>query len=149
VDVKELFKSVETVLVIDWPSREVPETLARAGFQVVVRGGPGPEDFSLYELNDGEVVARHIGRPPDRADLIYSYRPLSELPAIITDAKRLQAKTVWTQSGFSAPGIKDARGCWVSEQELQSARSLVQSAGLNFITEPYVGDVAREVGRSS
>jgi hypothetical protein len=58
--------------VIDWPSREVPETLARAGFHVVVRGGPGPEDYLAYELdssrnlaqNPDEVVVRHIGRAP-------------------------------------------------------------------------------------
>jgi predicted CoA-binding protein len=95
---KEMFQSVETVLLIDWPSQEVPEMLARAGFHVVVRGGPGPEDFSAYELNNGAVVARHVGRPPERADLIYSYRPLSELPEIVATAKSLHAKTIWTQS---------------------------------------------------
>jgi hypothetical protein len=42
MDLKEIF---QTILVIDWPSKEVPETLARAGFRVVVRGGPGPEDL--------------------------------------------------------------------------------------------------------
>ncbi len=41
MDLKEIFRTVQTILVIDWPSKEVPETLARAGFRVVVRGGPG------------------------------------------------------------------------------------------------------------
>jgi hypothetical protein len=50
VDLKEIFKTVQAMLVIDWPSKELPETLTRAGFQVVVRGGPGPEDYSAYEL---------------------------------------------------------------------------------------------------
>ena len=140
-----MLKSVETVLVIDWPSKEVPETLARAGFQVVVKGGPCPEDYSAYELKNGEAVARHTGRPPERADLIYSYRPLSELPEIIATAKRLHAKTVWTQSGLSGAGVKDPRGCWVPEEELELARNLVQSAGFNYVSEPYIADVAREM----
>ena len=70
-----MLKAVETVLVIDWPSREVPESLARAGLRVVVRGGPGPQDFSAYELPGGEVVVRRTGGAPGRADLIYAYRP--------------------------------------------------------------------------
>ena len=45
----EILRAVETVLVIDWPSKEVPELLARARPRVVVRGGPGPEDYSIYQ----------------------------------------------------------------------------------------------------
>src|SRR6266545_5883179 len=144
-----MLKTVETVLVIDWPSKEVPEMLALAVFCFVVRGGPGPENYSAYEFNNGEVVARHIGRPPERADLICSYRPLSELPEIVATAKRLHAKTVWTQSGVSAAGVNDPRGCWVPEDELQVARNLVQSAGLNYVSELYIGSVAREIQTSS
>jgi predicted CoA-binding protein len=145
VDPKEILKSTQTVLVVDWPSKEVPELLARAGVHVVVRGGPGPTDYSVYELKDGKVVARHAGRPPERADLVYSYRPLSELPQIITAALDLHARSIWTQSGLSAAGINDPRGCWVPEEELRSAEALVREAGLNYISRPYIGDVVREI----
>ncbi len=155
MNLKEMFSTVQTILVIDWPSREVPETLARAGFHVVVRGGPGPEDYSAYEFdssqdlsqnlaqNPGAVVVRHIGRSPERADLIYSYRPLNELSGIITTAKRLGAHTIWTQSGLSAAGVNDPKGCWVAEAELRLAQNLVESAGLRYITGPYIGGVAQ------
>lgn len=141
----EIFKAVDTVLVIDWPSKEVPELLALLGLQVVVHGGPGPEDYSSYEVKNGEVMEHRTGREPERADLIYSYRPLSELPGIIATAKRLGAKTIWHQSGFVAAGRKDAKGCWVGENEFTLARNLVETAGVAFITEPYIGDVAREL----
>jgi len=49
-----MLEGVERVLVIDWPSPEVPELLARSGLQVVVRGGP------------------------DRVDLVYTFRPLDD-----------------------------------------------------------------------
>jgi sugar phosphate isomerase/epimerase len=151
MNLKEIFRTVQTILLIDWPSKELPETLTRAGFHVVVRGGPGPEDYSAYELDScrnladdpGEVVVRHIGRAPERADLIYSYRPLRELPEIITTAKRLGAKTIWTQSGLSAAGVNDPKGCWVPEEALRQARDLVESAGLCYISEPYIGDAAQ------
>ncbi len=133
---------------VDWPGKEVPDALARTGFHVVVRGGPGPEDFSVYELKNGEVVTRRVSRPPERADLIYSYRPLSELADILATAKSLHANTKWTQSGLSAAGVQDPKGCWVPEEELPSARNLVQSAGLNYVTEPYIADVVRDIQAS-
>ncbi len=148
MDSKATLNDVHTVLVIDWPSKEVPESLAFAGFHVVVRGGPGPEDYSAYELKNGAVVPRHVGRPPEHVDLIYSHRPLSELPKIIELARSLGAKTIWTQSGLSAAGTHDPRGCWVPEEELRAARNLVQSAGFNYVSEPYIVDLAREVGTS-
>ena len=143
----EILKQARTVLVIDWPSKDVPEKLLLAGFDVYVRGGPGPTDYFVYELNDGRIVARHLGRPPERAELVYSYRPLSELPQIVATAKALQAETIWTQSGLRAAATKDAKGCWVPQEELESARRLVQSAGLRYLSEPYIGDEAGKVAR--
>ena len=93
-------------------------------------------------------MTQHLDRPPEHAELIYSHRPVSEMAGIIATAKVLGAKTIWTQSGLSAPGVSDAKGCWVPEAELQSARQLVQSAGLTYITEPYIGDVARQIRES-
>ena len=141
----EVFKTVRTVLVIDWPSKDVPEALALAGFHVYVQGGPEPTDYSAYELNGGQIVARHVGRPPERAELVYSYRPLSELPQVVATAKALHAETIWTQSGLGPAATKDPRGCWVRQEELESARQVVQSAGLRYVSEPYIGDEVRRV----
>jgi predicted CoA-binding protein len=144
-----MLRTVNTILVVDWPSKDVPEALTLAGFHVIVHGGPGPDDYSVYELNSGEIIVRQVGRPPESADLIYSYRSFSELPEIVATAKRLGATTIWTQSGLSAAGVSDTKGCWIPEAELQSAGQLVRSAGLELITQPYIGDVARQLTRPS
>jgi hypothetical protein len=136
---------VRTILVIDWPSREVPETLVRSGFQVFVKGGPGPEDFCAYELNGGEIVERGTGRAPDRAEVVYSYRPLPELPGIVELALKLHAHTIWMQSGLSAPDIKDPRGCWMSVADAKAARKLVQSAGMSYVFETYIVDACQRL----
>jgi hypothetical protein len=78
-------------------------------------------------------------------DLIYAYRPVGELPVIIAAAKNLHAKTIWTQSGLSAAGVNDPKGYWVSQDQLRWAGNLAQAAGLNYITDPYIGDAAREI----
>ena len=141
----EFLKNVRTVLVIDWPSKDVPEALVLAGFQVYTQGGPGPTDYFVYEWNDGRIVARHVGHPPERAELVYSYRPFRELPQIIAMAKTLGAETIWTQSGLAAPDTKDPKGCWAPNEELESARQLVESAGLRYLSEPYIGAEVRKV----
>jgi len=141
----EVLKSARTILVVDFPSPDVPYALALAGFEVVVKGGPGPEDYSAYEIVDGKVETRHTGRAPHKADLVYAYRPLAEIKQIIALAKELQAKTIWTQSGLRRAGIRDPKGCWIATGDLVVARSMIQSAGLAFITEPYIADLAREL----
>ena len=143
---KELFETVHTVLVIDFPNKDVPEIRARAGFHVVVHGGPGPDDYSTFELNNGAVIARRGSRSPERADLIYAHRPLSELREIVDIAKALNAKTLWTQSGLASAGVKDTKGCWVSDEDLAFAQNLARSAGLNYITRPYSGSVLVNAG---
>jgi len=42
----------------------------------------------------------------------------------------------------------DTIGLSAAGEELRMARNLVESAGLTYITEPYIGDVAREIRES-
>ena len=113
---------------VDWPSREVPDTLARAGYEVIVHGGPSPDDYSAYLVEDGEVVVRPTGHPPARADLVYSYRPIDELPRIVEQAQLLGARAVWVQLPMDEAG---------------AARSIVEAAGLEFVDSPYLPEAVR------
>jgi hypothetical protein len=107
-----ILEAAGSVLVVDWPSRDVPDTLARAGYRVVVKGGPEPDNYSARELRDGEVEVRDLGRRPERVDLVYAHRPLGELPGLIATANALEAQALWCQSGLAGPGTKDPKGCW-------------------------------------
>jgi predicted CoA-binding protein len=135
---------VDTILVVDWPSRDVPDTLARAGFLVVVHGGPGPEDYSAYEVEHGAVVVRPLRAAPDHGDLVYTHRPIAELPGIVSTAQAIGARVVWHQSGRASTGAKDPTGCWMPEDESRQARQIVESAGLSYFDQPYIADVVRE-----
>lgn len=147
MDSKEILKNARTILLVDWPSKDVPETLTRAGFRVFVHGGPGPEDYSVYEFEGDQIESHRTGRRPEQADLVYAYRPVAELEKTVAEAKAVGAKTVWMQSGTSSNESKDPKGCWMTKEDLRSAESQVRAAGLNLITQPYIGDVAREIQR--
>jgi predicted CoA-binding protein len=140
-DVAALLRATKTVLLVDWPSRDVPDALARSGFTVV--SNDGPDEYNAYEMDGGEVRVRDVGKRPTRADLVYSHRPIEELPEIVETAKSIGAKAVWVQSGRDDAGAKDPRGCWISREESDRARAIVEAAGLAYVEAPYIGDAAR------
>jgi hypothetical protein len=147
-EAEQILKAANSALLIDWPSRDVPDTLARAGYAVLVKGGPEPDNYSAYEVSDGEVVTRRVGRPPEKVDVVYSHRPIDELPRIVEMARGLGASTVWCQSGLASSGEKDPKGSWVPEEESRAARGIVESAGLTYVDNAYIADVARQLSTS-
>jgi predicted CoA-binding protein len=140
-DVARLLSETKIVLLIDWPSREVPDTLARRGYTVISSDGPGK--YNAYEVEAGAVRTRDVGRLPERADLVYAHRPMEELPEIVATAKSIGAKAVWIQSGRDAAGAKDPRGCWLAPVESSKARGIVEGAGLSYIEAPYIAEALR------
>lgn len=140
---EEVLAATTSVLLIDWPTRDVPDTLARAGWSVVVKGGPEPDDYSEYEAAGEEVAVRRVGRPPEHADLVYSHRPLSELRSIVDLALRVGAGAIWHQSGLSENGARDPAGCWVPASESRQARTMVEADGLRYVEAPYLADAVR------
>lgn len=145
IEAVRILRGAHTVLVVDWPSKEVPETMARAGYAVTVNGGPGPEDYSVYECDGDDVIVRHVGIAPEHVDLVYAYRPMAELPGIVAMAQGLNAKAIWLQSGLSAAGVTDPTGCWVPEEASREARAVVEGAGMAYLNEPYIADAVRHL----
>ena len=90
-DPSELLTQTRTVLLVDWPSRDVPDTLRQAGYDVVVKGGP-----------DVDVAV-------DAVDLVYCHRPLDELDGIAALAQRLGAKAIWREPASDPEQARRAR----------------------------------------
>ena len=148
MDPHSILAAAKGVVVVDWPSKDVPVSLARAGLAVFVKGGPEPDHYSAYEVRDGEVTERRVGRAPASADIVYSHRPLDELPGIVDLALTLGATTIWAQSGLVAEGVDDAAGWWTPDDLSRQARAIVENAGLAYVDDTYIGDVARSLDRS-
>ncbi|HEU5486100.1 MAG TPA: hypothetical protein VFU98_14420, partial [Microlunatus sp.] len=89
----EILQAARHVVVQDFPSRDIPDALTRAGFTVTIYGGPAEADVVTSEWSGDDIVHRRVGHYPDAADLFYSYRPLAEIDAILTEAQRLGVRT--------------------------------------------------------
>ena len=140
----QILREATSICVVDWPSKDVPDSLARAGLEVSVHGGPEPDSWSIQEVGDNEeVVGRHTGTAPRSAEVVYSYRPLQELDEVLALARQVGASTVWLQSGNDADGKPDVKGTWFSVEDRSMARAAVEGAGFTYVDEPYIGDAAR------
>ncbi len=147
-DVRRVLAEAVTVLLIDWPSRDVPDTLARHGFTVISHDDDAPDAFNAYTVDGDEVRLDYVGRLPERADIVYTHRPLGELPEIVETAKSVGAKAVWIQSGRDSSGAKDPHGCWLPREESSKAREIVEGAGLDYVEAPYIADAVRALNRA-
>ena len=121
----QVLRSARTVLLIDFPSAHVPDALARVGLSVMAQGGPGPQDFFSYQPDGDEVREVRTGSPPTGVDLVYVHRPEDELPTIVADARDLGASAVWCENGSDR------------------AREVVEAAGLTYVDDSSIVDVAR------
>lgn len=138
-DAATILAAVRSILVVDWPTKDLPETLVRAGYAVFVKSGPGPDDFVEYAQVDGAVGREQTARPT-RVDLVHVYRPLEELPGFVELAVDLGASTVWVLSGLAPDGTRDRTGCWLPPEASATARRLVEAAGLVYLDRPYILD---------
>jgi uncharacterized protein RhaS with RHS repeats len=123
-DAQDILSHAKTVVAIDWPSQEVPTRLAAAGFRTFSHEGPGDDEWYLYEGD----TRTHANARPDTADLVYTYRPVDELPGIVEFAQKLGAHTLWFEEGRRDPDAGNA------------ARPIVEGAGLTYLDDPYIVD---------
>lgn len=134
----EILRGARRVVVQDYPSKEIPDALTRAGLAVTIYGGPDEADVVASELVDGDVVSRPVGRWPETADLLLVYRPLSEIDGILADARRMGVRTIWRQ-----PDIKG------DDRDAAAWRARVEAVGLAYLDTPDIVEVAQELGRTS
>ncbi len=132
----DLLRRARHVVVQDFPDRVVPDSLLAAGLTVTIYGGPDPADVTTQELDDGAVLLRQRGERPESADLLYVYRPFTEIDGILTEAGRLGVATIWRQP---EPGGPDA--------DAAAWRERVEGAGFAYVEGP-IADVAEEIATS-
>jgi predicted CoA-binding protein len=138
-NIGRILEEANSVLLIDW-NIDVPITLLRAGFAVF---GQEPTGWLRYQLQESQLEKHPLASPPERADLVFCYRPVEELADYIATAKKLGAKVFWYQSGLVNPSMEYARGCWLSDDARAKVRRMAEDAGLICVDEIYVADAVR------
>ena len=132
----EILRAARHVVVQDYPSKDIPDALTRAGLSVTIYGGPNEADVVASELVDGEVIARPVGHWPEAADLLFVYRPLTEIDGILADARRMGVRTIWRQPDGD-------------DRDAVAWRARVEAADMAYVDTPDIVEVARKLARMS
>lgn len=93
----DALKNAKTILLVDWPDKNVPLALLKAGFMVI---SYSPDKYTLlsYETNYAEdkLIFSVLEGPPGQVEIVNIFRPEEEHEEIINrHALPLKAKTVW------------------------------------------------------
>ncbi|MGO2023435.1 MAG: hypothetical protein ACTH2N_13800, partial [Brachybacterium tyrofermentans] len=112
---------------------------------------PAPDDVSVTELVDGEIVDRRTGVRPESADVLYVYpwpgfELERDLPDVARTARELGAGTLWFQSALAEDGSQDDHGTWVPEDDAARIDEISEAEGLSVVRDAYIADVARKLG---
>ncbi len=126
INTKHILENTKAILLVDWPSPEVPRSLLKAGFIVF---GYSPDRYSAIELDDNEnLVFRKLDDQPDSVDIVNVFRPEEEHAGIINSrVLPLKAKVLWLH-----PPVKSA-----------STAALAAEYGLVFVEGIDIAEVAR------
>jgi hypothetical protein len=142
--------SARSVILVDWPSADVPRSLLAAGKEVTsvnrLRGtamtyslrdpatavddDEGSTDFGPADDDPRRLVGRPSGASPERADALCAYRPAGELAAIARLAVDLGARLLWMERGVRS----------------EEARAVAEAAGLTVVEDASIADAARALG---
>lgn len=144
----DVLAAARRILLVSFIGPEVPVTLASAGFDVVARTGPAPDDWASCRAVGDELVTTPLSSPPDHVDLVHldighAFDEYVELAA------RLGATTVWYHSARTRPPQPaDNRGTWVPASQSARQRQIVEASGMTYIDAHYIADVARQITAS-
>ena len=135
------------VVLVDWPSPDVPRSLLAAGLTVLsvnhvrrtassysvadgeVVAGDGVDVLPAERRGDGDLVIRRLDAMPSHADVVCAYRPTAELAAITQMAVEFGAHTMWVQGDAALP---------------DDARRIAEDAGIRVVEGVSIADAARE-----
>lgn len=139
-----LLRAAKDILLISWVSKDIPRVLVEAGFSVVAKNGPEPDHWDRAELRGGDVVFTRVD-PPAHADLLHLDWTIG-FHEYLALARSIGVRTFWYHSSRTKPPAPaDVAGCWLPARKSARLREAVEAAGMRYIDDHYVADVARRL----
>lgn len=140
----EHLRSAKDVLLVSWVSRDIPRVLVEAGFSVVSKNGPEPDNYGRAEIRDGDVQFTRVD-PPSHADLLHLDWTIG-FHDYLALAASIGVRTFWYHSSKTRPPAPaDVSGCWVPPRKSARLREATQAAGMHYIDDHYIVDIARRL----
>jgi predicted CoA-binding protein len=109
-DLKSIPENIDAILLVDWPSSDIPRALVKAGF-VVYSYSPDKFSQALIEMSapgEHSLIFRPLDQFPGAIDLVLIYRPPEEHAAIIRNLVIPSgARVIWLQPPVESQKTKE------------------------------------------
>ena len=129
-----ILRRARRVLLVSFIGEEVPGTLLRAGFEVLAKTGPGPDQWAVGRL-DGPIVQWDARAEPMPVDLVH-LDVASLFDEYLDVAVALGASTYWVHYSEDGPPPEDVSAEW---------RAKTEARGLTYVDDVYIADAARRL----
>jgi hypothetical protein len=137
------FASADTVLLVDWVGPETPTVIAATSPLVYGKIGPNPDDWAVIEPEGSSFKVTRQAAAPDHVDLLHLDWTLG-FDEFLQVGRALGAKTFWYHSARTRPPAPaDNRGVWVPRRQSERQRKAVEDAGMTYIDNHNIADIAR------
>ncbi len=142
-----VLRDARRVLLVSYIGEEVPRALLHAGLDVLVKSGPGADQWAVAQV-DGEVIEFDArSTPVTPVDIVHL-----DVPTLFDEyldvAVQLEASTYWVHSARTRPPLPhDDRGTWFPDDVSVTQRKVVEARGLIYVDNVYIADAARGVER--
>jgi uncharacterized protein YndB with AHSA1/START domain len=145
-EAEEALRSAGSVLLVDWIGPEVPSVVSRVVPVVYGKVGPADDDWARVEPSSNDAGFEAVRGPrPDHVDLVHLDWTLG-FEHFLAEAVAMGAATFWYHSARTRPPAPaDDRGCWVPPRQSAEQRAKVEAAGLRYVDDHYLADVARRL----
>jgi hypothetical protein len=136
-----LLREANDILLVDWVTPDIPRRLVEAGFNVVSKNGPEPDDFGRAAVVDGALTWTKVA-PPASADLLHLDWTI-DFHEYLALARSIGVRTFWYHSAQTKPPAPaDVSGTWVPARKSARLRAAAKAAGMNFVDDHYILTVA-------
>ena len=134
-------REAKDILLVDWVTPDIPRRLVEAGFNVVSKNGPEPDDYGRADVVDGELRWTKVA-PPTHADLLHLDWTI-DFHEYLALAGAIGVRTFWYHSAQTKPPAPaNVSGTWVPARKSARLRAAAEGAGMNFIDDHYILDIA-------
>ena len=138
-----LLRQAHRVLLVSYIGEEVPRALLGAGRDVLVKSGPGPDQWSVARL-DGDALAFDPRTTPETPVDIVHLDVGSLFDEYLDMAVQLGASVYWVHSARTRPPLPhDNRGTWIPDDVSINQRAAVEDRGLSYVDNVYIADAAK------
>ena len=135
------------MLLVSYIGEEVPRALLHAGLDVLVKSGPGTDQWAIAQLDGDALVFDQRATPLSPVDIVH-LDVGSLFDEYLDIAVQLGASVYWVHSARTQPPLPhDNRGTWIPDDVSINQLAAAADRGLSYVDNVYIVEAAKASAR--